>query len=193
MNCAEARGRMLVADPSFLQGQEVGSGDLEAADRRLVEHLEGCASCRGRARVVAEGQRKLARALDAAATEMDGAPVPLLESPMAEGGETSVGAGRPERPGDVGREGGAGTSSGPRWWTAAAGAALATAAALALWLVPGDPDLTNGASSPVVEIQGASGAGGFELEAPSAGDVAVFRTTEPDVIVVWRLAEGGGS
>lgn len=171
MNCAEARERMLVADPSFLQGQEVGGGDLEAADRRLVDHLEGCASCRRRARVLAAGQRRLARALAAAAAE--------------------IGAAR--EPAAVGIEDGTGASSRPGWRTAAAGAAVAAAAALALWLVPGGLDRGGGRSSPVVEIQGASGAGGFELEAPSGGDVAVFRTADPDVIVVWRLGDDGSS
>lgn len=193
MNCAEARERMLVADPSFLQGQEVGSGDLEAADRRLVEHLEGCASCRRRARVLAEGQRKLARALDAAAAGLGDAPEPVPESLPAQGGEGSATTGRPQRPADVGTEGGIGTSFGPRWRTAAVGAALAAAAALALWLVPGGPDLTNGPSSPVVEIRAEPGGGGFQLEAPSTGEVAVFRTTDPDVIVVWRLGPDGSS
>lgn len=161
MKCAEARERMLVADPSVLRVEGVGSDDRKIGERRLADHLESCAVCRRRARVLVEEQERLARALDTAAVEMGG--------------------------------NGVGTSSRRRWRTAAAGAALAAAAALGLWLAPGGVDLPNRSSSPVVEIQREPGAAGFELDAPSDGDVAVFRTGDPDVIVVWRLGPDGSS
>lgn len=176
MTCAEARERMLVADPSVLAGERVGGGEGDVGDRRLAEHLEACARCRRVARVLVEEQESLARALDAAAAGWGDAQEPVRESLPAQGGKASV---------EV--------SFRPRWWTAAAGAALAAAAALALWLVPGGLDLTRGPPSPVVEIGGETGPGGFELVAPAAEDVAVFRTGDPDVIVVWRLRRDGSS
>lgn len=163
MRCDEARQRMMTAAPEELEPE--GSGALSA-------HLRRCSRCERRAAVLRSAQQELAGALDRMAHRSG--PTTEVEP-----------AGSPARPA------GGGTGSTVRRWTGAGlGAALAAAAALVLWIAGGDLAPWDGSRSPLVEIGGGPPGARFELEVPRDGRTAVFRTEDPDLIVVWKYPDG---
>lgn len=152
MRCDDVRHRLLRCDPEELAG---------SSGTPLARHLRACGDCRRLAASLLEGERRLARALDAAAAGGD--PSRAAERALAADDEGDEARRLPWR----------------RWVPLAAAAGLVLAVLLP---VRKDPDgelslLPDAARRPAPE--------GFAVETPEGGPVTVLHTRDPDVTVVW--------
>lgn len=124
----------------------------------LVGHLASCTRCAGRAHAILEGQQALAAALRAQRPRV--AAVEALRA-------AQVAAAMPER----------------RWrgWRIALPGALAAGIALLLlwtrWNPPAERTVAPESAAPALPP--------FAVQGPPGRTVAVFRTANPDIVVVW--------
>ena len=172
--CRRHASALLEAGPSRLLRALRGEGGLG-------RHLSTCPACRGAAeRILEDG-----RALDRALTALSSGRTPEADR---EGAEPAVPAG--------GRYGG-------RRWPLLPLTAAALLGALLLWSEARDsgahlgPDVPDGASARSeipAEAPGGDGTAagrepvsGFSVRAPEGDRLAVFRTRDPNITVVWQF------
>ncbi len=166
LNCEAGRERVLEVD-------------LQALGTGLEQHLQGCAECRA----LAERFRSTERELDDSLREVG----PAFRSEQAVAIALSGLAGSA----DVASAGPSGRHIRRDWKRLARWAPLPLAAAAVLTglLMSGGPasrtpvgTLASGRPAPVVTDRH-----GFQVEVPSDRQVAVFKTRDPAITVVWFL------
>lgn len=123
----------------------------------LVGHLVSCARCAGRAHAILEGQQALAAALSAHRPR-----VAAEEAVQA----AHVAAAQPE--------------PRRRGWRVAVSGALAAGIALLLFWTRWNPPAER-----MVAPESAPALPPFAVQGPPGRTVAVFRTANPDIVVVW--------
>lgn len=166
MTCDDVRRRLLRCDPAELAG---------TAGTPLARHLESCEGCRRIAATLLEGERALARALDAA---VGGANARRAADRAREAADAASGL---SRGGARAAESG-GSEPGRRPWRRWVPLAAAAGLALAL-LLPGGRERTGG--PPLTDSPRRPGPSAFSVESDAEGPVTVLQTRDPDVTVVW--------
>ena len=162
MTCAEAVHVLLEADPAELAGR---------GDDPLARHLRECPSCMALAGEILAIEGELARELESAVPplELDR----ILDMAAAAGDTAEMPEGAPEvLPFQT-------PSSGRVRRAALRLLPLAAAAVLATLFVAREPQLPGPSFSPPVQ------APGLDVEVPEGRNVAVLKTSDPDITVLW--------
>lgn len=148
MRCEEVRDELLRCDPRVLAGE---------GDSSVARHLRECGECRAVAEALLDGQRGLARTLDAEAADAD----------VDEAVERALGATEED--------------GGRHWrrWVVPLAAAAALVFALAL-----PPEEDDGEPWPPAERRDPAPTP-FTVEAAGDRPVTVLQTQDPDVTLVW--------
>ena len=183
MNCQEARERLLECEPAELRG------DVESP---LSAHLRRCAECRAVSERLIAAQSELIAELEALAPPRS--PTEAAELAMAAAGQAAPEASRLTADGRDGEV----DAAPPRRWRRGVAASLAAAAVLAIALLRGpmapapgiDPASPAGAEDAVATGPGPAttappSRATVDVDVPAGERVGVFRTSDPEITVVW--------